>query len=60
MDGFAPEGLVLAFFPAPFLASAFLPPVLLRLVFFWPAFAAGVFAILTPRSALPDRHASFL
>src|SRR5262245_60654639 len=45
--------LVSALLASALLASAFLPPVLLRLVFFWPAFVAGVFAILTPRSACP-------
>jgi hypothetical protein len=36
------------------LAASFLLPVFVRLVFFfWPAPAAGVFAILNPRSALP-------
>src|SRR5262249_17737525 len=51
--------LVSAFFVSALLASAFLPPVLLRLVFLWPAFVAGVFAILTPRRALPGPSLCF-
>jgi hypothetical protein len=38
--------------------SAFPPPVLVRPVFFWPALAAGVLAILTPPKcpAQPPRY----
>jgi hypothetical protein len=38
------------------LAADFLLPAFVRPVFFWPALAAGVLAILNPRSALPGRH----
>jgi hypothetical protein len=47
-DGF--EGV---FFPARFFAEAFLLPVFVRPVFFWPALAAGDFAILPPEVPCP-------
>jgi len=53
---FAPDRFAAGFLCALFLAEAFLLPVLVRPVFFWPALAAGVFAIVNPRSALPGRH----
>jgi hypothetical protein len=56
MDSFGPGGREVAFLPAPFLAADFLLPAFVRPVFFWPALAAGVLAILDPRSALPGRH----
>jgi hypothetical protein len=50
---FAPDGFAAGFLWALFLAEAFLLPVLVRPVFFWPALAAGVLAILTPEVPCP-------